>query len=74
MKDSVLLQKFQALDSTGDARVDMKELQAFLMEESPDLTKREAWLIMNCADSNNDKVMTFDEFKRMMQTVALGVM
>ena len=25
-------------------------------------------------DSNNDKVMTFDEFKRMMQTVALGVM
>ena len=29
---------------------------------------------MNCADANNDKVMTFDEFKRMMQTVAKGVM
>ena len=36
-----------------------------------DLTKREAWMIMNCADTNNDKVMTFDEFKRMMQMVRL---
>jgi len=74
MKDSVLLKKFQLLDTGGDARVDMKELQTFLMSETPDLTKMEAWLIMNCADANNDKVMTFDEFKRMMQTVAGGVM
>ena len=63
MKDSVLLKKFQLLDTGGDARVDMKELQTFLMSETPDLTKMEAWLIMNCADANNDKVMTFDEVR-----------
>jgi len=74
LKDDRLLKKFQLLDTGNDGRVDMKELQTFLMDESPDLTKREAWIIMNCADSNNDKVMTFDEFKRMMQTVAKGVM
>ena len=74
MKDDVLLRKFQQLDKTGDARVDMKELSDFLREESPELTKREAWLIMNCADQNRDKHITFDEFKRMMQTVAKGVM
>ena len=74
LKDDTLLRKFQQLDTSGDARVEMKELMAFLMSETSDLTKKEAWLIMNCADSNNDKVMTFDEFKKMMQTVALGVM
>jgi len=74
LKDSVLLRKFNELDNTGDARVDQKELEAYLRRETPDLTKRDAWLIMNCADTNNDKVMTFDEFKRMMQTVAKGVM
>ena len=47
--------------------------QTYLLDDTPDMTKKEAWLIMNCADSNNDKVMTFDEFKRMMQTVANGV-
>ena len=73
-KDSVLLRKFGELDHSGDARVDQKELEAYLRSETPELTKRDAWLIMNCADSNNDKVMTFDEFKRMMQTVAKGVM
>ena len=73
MKDTVLLRKFQELDKSGDARVDQKELEAYLRAETPDLTKREAWMIMNCADTNNDKVMTFDEFKRMMQTVARGV-
>ena len=73
MKDDVLLRKFQELDKTGDARVDMGELQTYLLDDTPDMTKKEAWLIMNCADSNNDKVMTFDEFKRMMQTVANGV-
>ena len=50
------------LDNTGDARVDQKELEAYLRRETPDLTKRDAWIIMNCADANNDKVMTFDEF------------
>lgn len=63
LKDSVLTKKFQELDTTGDGRVDMKELSNYLMAETPDLTKREAWLIMNCADSNNDKVMTFDEVR-----------
>jgi Ca2+-binding EF-hand superfamily protein len=66
LKDDRLLKKFQMLDQ--------KELQKFLLDENPDLSKREAWIIMNCADQNNDKVMTFDEFKRMMQTVAKGVM
>ena len=69
----MLLRKFNELDNTGDARVDQKELEAYLRRETPELTKKDAWIIMNCADANNDKVMTFDEFKRMMQTVALGV-
>lgn len=80
MKDSLLRQKFDVLDKTGDARVELKELIAFLQSSAGDTTghdlelaKSEAWLLMNCADANNDKVMTFDEFKRMMQTVALGV-
>ena len=72
MKDTVLLRKFQELDKSGDARVDQKEMEAYLRTDNPELTKREAWLIMNCADTNNDKHMTFDEFKRMMQTVARG--
>ena len=38
------------------------DIEAYLRRETPDLTKRDAWLIMNCADTNNDKVMTFDEF------------
>ena len=41
------------LDNTGDARVDQKELEAYLRRETPDLTKRDAWIIMNCADTNN---------------------
>jgi hypothetical protein len=44
--DTVLLRKFQQLDSSGDARVDQKELEAFLRAETPELTKRDAWLIM----------------------------
>ena len=73
MKDTILLRKFQELDKSGDARVDQKELEAFLKLETPELTKYDSWLIMNCADQNRDKHITFDEFKRMMQTVALGV-
>jgi len=69
-KDTVLLRKFQELDTTGDARVDIKELINFLNDSSDgELSKSEAWLLMNCADTNNDKHMTFDEFKKMMQTV-----
>ena len=58
-----------------DGRVEMKELTKFLADQSVDgeVTKRDAWLIMNCADTDNDKTMSFDEFKKMMQTVARGV-
>ena len=73
MKDTILLRKFQELDHTGDGRVDQKELEAYLQHETPELTTYDAWLIMNCGDTNRDKHITFDEFKRMMQTVALGV-
>ena len=59
---STRVRRAAQLDNTGDARVDQKELEAYLRRETPDLTKRDAWLIMNCADTNNDKVMTFDEF------------
>jgi len=71
LKDDVLLRKFGQLDVGRDGRVDMKELQNFLMEDN--LTQREAWLIMNCADSDSDQIMTFGEFKKMMQTVAMGL-
>lgn len=79
MKDSFLLKAFQTLDSSGDGRVDLKELTKLLAdgsssEEEQALSKSDAWLLMNCADTNNDKQITFDEFKKMLQTVARGVM
>lgn len=74
LKDTVLLRKFNELDDSGDGRVSQKELEDFLKRESKELTTRDAWFIMQCADTNNDKHVTFDEFKRMMQTVAKGVL
>lgn len=72
--DHACCRSFNKLDISSDGRVDIKEIHNFLQDQSVDgeVTKRDAWLIMNCADSNNDKVMTFDEFKKMMQTVARG--
>ena len=49
----MLLRKFNELDNTGDARVDQKELEAYLRRETPELTKKDAWIIMNCADAND---------------------
>jgi len=74
LKDTKLLRKFQELDASGDGRVDQKELEKYLLSETPELTKRDAWFIMSTADKNNDKHVTFDEFKTMMQTVAKGVL
>ena len=74
--DTALLKAFQKLDTTGDSRVDRKELLAFLqtdMEPGEVITQHDAWVLMNCADTDNDQHMTFDEFKAMMQTVAKGV-
>ena len=72
--DTKLLLAFQQLDKSGDGRVDRKELLSFLSDGSDEeLSKHEAWVLMNCADTNNDQHMTFDEFKVMMQTVAVGV-
>ena len=70
-----LLKKFQEVDHSGDGRVDMKELIKFMAQEgtADEVTSHEAWVLMNCADTNNDKHMTYDEFKKMMQTVARGV-
>uniref|UniRef100_A0A7S2CKY8 EF-hand domain-containing protein n=1 Tax=Haptolina brevifila TaxID=156173 RepID=A0A7S2CKY8_9EUKA len=74
MNDSNLQKQFAILDSSGDGRVDLKELIKLLKgDQDLEITTREAWLLMNCADTNNDKVMTFDEFKRMLQTVARAV-
>ena len=70
------MKAFQKLDTTGDSRVDRKELLAFLqtdMEPGEVITQHDAWVLMNCADTDNDQHMTFDEFKAMMQTVAKGV-
>ena len=66
-----LRRSFDQLDGSSDGRVEMKELLKFLQDQSVDgeVTKRDAWLIMNCADTDNDKTMSFDEFKKMMQTV-----
>jgi len=84
--DAFLLKAFQKLDTSGDARVSIKEIESLLKlvaaehdKEAEDgaatmeLTKGDAWLLMNCADMNNDKFMTFDEFKRMLQTVLQSV-
>jgi len=87
MNDSFLHKAFKALDESGDGRVDSKEILK-LLQEPPDgtirvegdaniqveLDQRDAWLLMNCADSNNDKMMTFDEFKKMLQTLARDVL
>ena len=75
LKDNKLLKKFQEVDHSGDGRVDMKELIKFMAQEgtADEVTSHEAWVLMNCADTNNDKHMTYDEFKKMMQTVARGV-
>ena len=75
LKDNILREKFDLLDRSQDHRVTFEEIAAFLTEQGTgdDITKRDAWVLMNCADVNNDKTMTFDEFKRMMQTVARGV-
>jgi len=76
MNDSILTKKFALLDESGDGRVDSKELMRLLQKDSGDdveINKRDAWLLMNCADTNNDKVMTFDEFKKMLQTVGKAV-
>lgn len=73
MSDSFLHKAFGQLDTSGDGRVDQKELMRLLASNSDaeeEITKKETWLLMNCADSNNDKHMTFDEFKKMLQTVA----
>jgi Ca2+-binding EF-hand superfamily protein len=73
MKDNNLRRSFDKLDESGDGRVDSKELIKMLQDGTDvELTKRDAWVLMNCADTNNDKHMTFDEFKRMMQTVAIA--
>jgi len=74
LNKNTLLRKFQELDVSGDARVNSKELEQYLREENPEITKMNAWLIMNCADTNNDQHMTFDEFQRMMTTVARGTL
>lgn len=77
--DAFLLKAFQRLDTSGDARVNIKEIENLLKsvasdgENTMELTKQDAWLLMNCADVNNDKMMTFDEFKRMLQTVLQSV-
>jgi len=76
MNDSILTKKFALLDESGDGRVDSKELMRLLQKDSGqdvEISKRDAWLLMNCADTNNDKVMTFDEFKKMLQTVGKAV-
>ena len=40
-----------------------------LRHENPEVTAKDAWLLMNVADSNNDKTITFDEFKKLMKMV-----
>jgi Ca2+-binding EF-hand superfamily protein len=62
-QDTYLRQKFDILDQSGDGRVDADELKVALRSDHPEMSARDAWLLLNVGDTNNDKVITFDEFK-----------
>jgi len=65
-QDNYLRQKFDVLDKSKDGRVDTSELKEALKGDH-DLSSRDAWLLLNVADTNNDKSITFDEFKNLMR-------
>ena len=74
MKDTVLLRKFQELDTSQDSRVSSKELMNFLAQEhGAKLAKTDVFALLHFCDQNHDDHMSFDEFKHMMQTVARSV-
>lgn len=68
-QDNFVRKKFDVLDKSKDGRVELKELKDLLRSENPDLSAKDAWMLMNIADTNNDKTITFDEFKRLMQKI-----
>jgi len=68
-QDNYLRKKFDMLDKSRDGRVDTNELNEMLRNDNPDLTAKDTWLLMNVADTNNDKAITFDEFKGLMRRV-----
>jgi len=67
--DTYLRQKFDIMDKSKDGRVDTRELKDLLRSENPEVSAKDAWMLMNVADSNNDKCITFDEFKKLMKMV-----
>jgi len=68
-QDNYLRKKFDLLDKSKDGRVETKELKNMMLIDNPELTSKDAWLLMNVADTNNDKTITFDEFKKLMHLV-----
>ena len=68
VKDKIDVEKlFEKLDMSKDHAIDIKELEAFLLEIDKTINHEEVEYVFNKLDTDKSNTIEFDEFKKWLE-------